>query len=173
LPRSRLRPPAPAEPGHRDADSARLVILRLLVRRELSERQARERLERREFPPESIDAAIASLKKERALDDDRVARACARTELELKRRGPARAVRQIERLGIPRDRARQAVAEVAASLDTGDLLRRALARRLPRDASIPDRATFARLYRFLIGQGFPSDKVMEALRERQRQAATN
>ncbi|MDE3153969.1 MAG: RecX family transcriptional regulator, partial [Acidobacteriota bacterium] len=81
----------------------------------------------------------------------------------------ARAVQQIERLGIPRDVAREAVAEVAATLDTTDLLERALARRLPRGAGIPDRAAFARLYRFLVGQGFPSDRVIETLRRRQRQ----
>ncbi|MDE3154691.1 MAG: RecX family transcriptional regulator, partial [Acidobacteriota bacterium] len=87
MPRSRLKPPADAPPERRDADAARLVILRLLVRRELSEHQARERLEQRAFPPESIDEALAALKAERALDDARVARARARTELELRRRG--------------------------------------------------------------------------------------
>ncbi len=168
MPRSRLKPPAPAAPDRRDAGSARLLVMRLLVRRELSEHQARERLALRAFPPESIDEAIAALKEERALDDTRVARARARMELELKRRGPARAVQQIERLGIARDVAREAVAEVSASLDTGDLLQRALARRLPAGAPIPDRATFARLYRFLVGQGFASDQVMAVLRDRQK-----
>jgi len=99
-----------------------------------------------------------------------VARACARLELELRHRGPARAVQRIEQLGIARDLARQAVAEVAATLDTAGLLESALARRLPPGASIPDRATFARLYRFLVGQGFPSDRVASVLRKRQRAA---
>ncbi|HET7617293.1 MAG TPA: RecX family transcriptional regulator [Vicinamibacterales bacterium] len=164
--RSPVRGTADAPPEKRDAESARLYLLRQLARRELSEAQARERLQQRQFPEESIEDAITALTAERLLDDARVARARARLELELRGRGPARAILQIEQLGIARETARRAVAEVSESIDTSATLERALARRLRPGQTIPDRATFARLYRFLVGQGFASDNVMGVLRGR-------
>jgi SOS response regulatory protein OraA/RecX len=157
-----------APPEQRDAETARLYLLRQLARRELSEAQARDRLHQRQFPEESIAQAIAALTTERLLDDERVARARARLELELRGRGPARAIQQIEQLGIAREIARRAVAEVSESVDSSAALERALARRLRPGQTIPDRAAFARLYRFLIGQGFASEHVMGALRRRMR-----
>ncbi|HEY7790067.1 MAG TPA: regulatory protein RecX [Vicinamibacterales bacterium] len=130
--------------------------------------QARERLAERGFPDEAIEGAVAQLTAERLLDDERVARARARLEIELRGRGPARAVQQIEHLGIARALARRVVAELTESVDATAALERALARRLRPGAPIPDRATFARLYRFLVGQGFGSEQVMQRLHRRMR-----
>ena len=102
-----------------------------LARRELSERQVRERLARREFDEESIDAAVARLKTERALDDRRVALACARSAVRLKGRGRERVRRSVESLGIPRDLARAAVDEVFGEIDESALIERALDKRWP------------------------------------------
>ena len=52
--------------------------LKMLARRELSEAQLRLRLARRAFAPADIDDAVQRLRRERALDDRRVALACAR-----------------------------------------------------------------------------------------------
>jgi SOS response regulatory protein OraA/RecX len=166
--RSLVRGTEDAPPEKRDAESARLYLLQQLARRELSEAQARERLHRRQFPDESIEHAIAALTAERLLDDERVARARARLELELRGRGPARAIQQIEQLGIARETARRAVAEISETIDASAALERALARRLRPGQRIPDRATFARLYRFLVGQGFASEQVIGILRRRMR-----
>ena len=70
-----------------------LDALKMLARRELSEAQVRQRLARRGHDPESIDAAVARLKGERAIDDARVAEAIARTETAAKRRGRLRVSR--------------------------------------------------------------------------------
>lgn len=166
--RSPVRGTEDAPSEKRDAESARLYLLRQLARRELSEAQARERLQQRQFPEESIEDAITALTAERLLDDARVARARARLELELRGRGPARAIQQIEQLGIARETARRAVAEISETIDTSVALERALARRLRPGQTITDRATFARLYRFLVGQGFASERVMETLKRRTR-----
>ena len=59
-------------------DGAYVAALKMLARRELSESQVRGRLTRRQFDPDEIDAAVARLRRERALDDQRTALACAR-----------------------------------------------------------------------------------------------
>ena len=62
----------------------------MLARRELSEAQLRQRLARREHSAGDIEAAVARLRDERAIDDARAAEAIARTETGLRHRGKAR-----------------------------------------------------------------------------------
>jgi regulatory protein len=149
-----------------DTQRAYIAGLRMLARRELSERQLRERLARREHPPDAIDTAVTRLLDTRALDDTRVAHALARTEVHIKRHGRVRARRELERSGIESSLAQRALDEVFDALDPDALLDAALARRLRDGQTIDDDATFRRLYRFLLGQGFESDRVIRALKRR-------
>ena len=115
--------------------------LRMLARRELSEAQIRTRLARREFPEHEIDEAVARLRGERAVDDRRTALACARMEALIKRRGRLRVLRQVESLGIARDIARAAVAEVFADVDEDAAIQHAIERRLRGERAVDDRRT--------------------------------
>ena len=142
--------------------------LKMLARRELSEAQLRMRLARRQFDAEAIDHAVARLRRERALDDRRVAVACARTETRLRRRGRLRVVRQIESLGIPPEIARAAVAEVFGELDETALLEQALEKRLRHGVSLGDEAAVRRIHRYLIAQGFEPSRVMALMESRIR-----
>ena len=148
------------------AEQAYIAGLTLLARRELAEAQLRQRLARRKFEPDEIDAAVARLRHEQAIDDRRTALACARTELRVKHRGRARVVRHIESLGIARDVARDAVAEVFGEIDEGELLEQALNRRLRRGMDLSDPAVFRRIHRYLLGQGFAPERVTTLLRLR-------
>jgi regulatory protein len=148
------------------ADRAYIVALTLLSRRELAEAQVRTRLATRKFEDDDIDAALARLRRERAVDDRRTAVACARTQVRLKRRGRARVIRQVEALGIDRDIAREAVAEVFAELDEQALLEEALERRLRHGLSLGDPAVVRRVHRYLLGQGFNPGRVVALLRLR-------
>jgi regulatory protein len=140
--------------------------LKLLARRELSEAQVRARLARRQFEPDDIDAAVRQLRHEGALDDRRAALACARTEVRIRQRGRARIVRRIEAMGIARDVARAAVAEVFADIDESALLEQALDRRVRRGLSMDDQADLRRVHRYLLAQGFDAARVTDALRRR-------
>ena len=146
--------------------SAYVDGLKLLARRELSELQVRQRLARRGHDAEAIDAAIARLREERAIDDARVAEAIARTESSLRRRGRVRVRMQIERAGIAKSIARQATDEAFDGIDEDTQIELALKKRLRGRTTIADDREFQRLYRFLIGQGFESDLVMKTLRSR-------
>lgn len=146
--------------------SSHSTALSLLSRRELSEKQLRQRLLRRGYDVDSIDDAVARLKASRALDDTRVAGAMARTLTSVKRRGRLRVGRELEQAGIARETARTAVDEAFSDLDEDALLEQALARRLRGDRPIADDREFQRLYRFLVTQGFESDRALRALKAR-------
>jgi len=142
--------------------------VRMLGRRELSIAQVRERLARRGWTETAIEPAIARLAASGALDDARVARACARTRAGVKRQGRDRVLREIEALGIAREVARTAVDEVFGALDEGDLLKAALEKRLRARMSLSDPAVQRRLYAALVRQGFDAHAVRRAIRERVR-----
>ncbi|MDA1184736.1 MAG: RecX family transcriptional regulator [Acidobacteria bacterium] len=150
--------------------SAYVTGLRMLGRRELCEAQVRTRLTRRQFDADEIEEAIARLLHERALDDRRTALACARTEAHLKHHGRRRALQQLEALGIDRDLAREAVAEVFADLDEDELIAQALTRRL-RHESLEAATAVRRVHRYLLAQGFDAARVHAALRNRATHAS--
>jgi regulatory protein len=141
----------------------------MLARRELSELQVRQRLARKGHDRDAIDAAVARLREERAIDDARVAEAIARTETTVRRRGKLRVKMQIERAGIAKATAKRAVDEVFDTIDDGALLESSLRKRLRTRETIADDREFQRLYRYLIGQGFDPDRVLEALNARRRE----
>jgi len=148
--------------------SAYLDGLKMLARRELSETQVRQRLARKGHEPQAIDEAVERLRAERALDDNRVAEAIARTETSIRRRGKVRVRMQIERAGIAKEVAKRAVDEVFGAIDDGALLQSSLTKRLRGRDTIEDDREFQRIYRYLIAQGFEPDQVMQALTARKR-----
>ena len=135
----------------------------MLARRELSESQLRQRLARREHSPDDIDAAIERLKANRSLSDERVAAAIARTETGVRKRGKLRVKRQIEAAGISSAIAQHAIDEVFETIDPDALLAASLQKRLRGRERIADQREYARLYRYLLGQGFDSDRIRRAL----------
>ena len=149
------------------AENAYLTALRQLARRELSEAQIRQRLSRRGFTPDDIDTAVARLRQDGSLDDARVATAIARSQLSLKKRGERRVRREVEAAGIAPALAARAVAEVYAEVDADALMTAAIDRRLG-TKRLDDEREMARLYRYLVGQGFDADRAMSALRARRK-----
>jgi regulatory protein len=144
--------------------SAYIDGLKMLGRRELSEKQVRQRLTRKEHEPDEIEDAITRLREERAINDVRVAEAIARTETGIRKRGKIRVRMQLERAGIAKDVAKQAIDEVFGGIDDEALIEGSLRKRLRGREQIADDREFQRLFRYLIGQGFESDRVMKTLK---------
>jgi regulatory protein len=142
----------------------------MLARRELSEAQVRRRLARRGHVADDIEAAVARLRGERAIDDVRAAEAIARTETSLRHRGKARVRMQIERAGIAKAVARDAIDRVFGEIDGDALMEAALASRLRGRATVQDDRELARLYRYLVAQGFEPDGVLRRLELLRRDA---
>lgn len=137
--------------------------LKLLGRRELSVAEMRSRLVDREHSAEATDQAIEKLLETRALDDQRVARAYARTAARVKGRGRLRVARELQSMGIARDVIVEAVAEVFGDIDERTMIDRAVQKKLrgTRPSTVQARA---RLYQFLMRQGFTSSSISAALR---------
>jgi regulatory protein len=149
-------------------DRAYLDALKMLARRELSEAQVRQRLARKAHDAPAIDRAVARLRDERALDDNRVAEAIARRETALRRRGKARVRMAIQRAGISGDLAKRIVERHFEAIDDDALIEAALNKRLRGRDAIADDKEFQRLYRFLAGQGFETEQIIKVLERRRR-----
>ena len=138
--------------------------LKLLARRELSVADLRARLVDREHSTDDIEAAIDRLLESGALDDRRVARAYARTASKIKGRGRLRVVRELQAMGIARDIVAEAVGDVFGDLDERAMIDRAVHKKLRggrKPSTVQERA---RIYQFLMRQGFTPAAVSAALR---------
>jgi len=153
-----------------DAKKAYLDGLKMLARHELSEAQVRDRLARRGYGQDAIDAAVARLRAEHAIDDARVAEAIARTETSLRRRGKARVRLRIEQAGIAAATARHAADEVLANVDEDAQIEALLNKRLRGRDRIADDRELQRLYRYLLAQGFDADRIEKALTARRHRS---
>jgi regulatory protein len=145
--------------------SACLDGLRLLARRELSVKELRDRLADREHPADEIDRAIEHLLDTQALDDARVARAYARTAAKVKGRGRLRVMRELNAMGIAKEVASEALAEVFADVDERSLIAKALQKKMRGRPRIANAAEHARLYQYLMRQGFTPAGIVAALRK--------
>jgi regulatory protein len=148
--------------------SAYLDGLKMLGRRELSERQVRQRLARKSYSQAEIDEAVVRLCQERVIDDRRVAETIARRETNIRKRGRTRVRLQLERAGIAQDAATKAIDDVFDGIDGDALIEASLRKRLRGRETIADDREFQRLFRYLVGQGFDADQVMQTLRAKRR-----
>ena len=148
-----------------DKPDAHTEGLKLLAGRELSVEGLRARLEDRGYARDDIDQAIARLLDSGALDDGRVARAFARTAATVKRRGRLRVMRELLQMGIPSEVAAEALGDVYGDLDERALIDEALRRKLRGRTRLTDQHESARVYQFLMRQGFSPAGVAAALRK--------
>ena len=146
--------------------SAYADALRMLAGRELSVSQVRERLRDREHQADEIDAAVTRLLETGALDDMRVAHAYARTASRIKGRGRLRIQQELQAMGIARDVATDALAATFADVDERGLIDKAIQKKLRRTGAgrTLTRPERARLYQFLMRQGFTPAGIAAALK---------
>jgi regulatory protein len=145
--------------------SAYLDALHLLSRRALTVTECRERLLARDHAPDQVEAALTHLLETGGLDDKRLATAYARTSVETKGRGRLRVVRELQARGIEKDAAAEAVAEVFGEKDERALIAKAIQKKLRHRPGPTNQAEFARLYQYLMRQGFSPAAVVAALRK--------
>jgi regulatory protein len=148
--------------------TAYVDALHLLGRRELSVKQLRERLLDREHSREDVDRAVDMLLENRALDDARVAAAYVRTALKVKGRGRLRIQRELWQIGIDKEVASEALAEAFGDVDERSMIGKAIDKKLRGKKKIATAADYARVYQFLMRQGFSPAGVTAALRAYRR-----
>ena len=159
------RPPTPIPDSPEQARQAALAAaLRMLAGREMSQARVGERLLARGFPDDVVQETLARLSRAGVLDDRRSARAAARTLLAVRLRGRHRVGRELEQLGFNRDEARDAMQAALAEVDETAVLARVVASRMRGGRTIPDAASYRRLFAALLRRGFPADLIRSALR---------
>jgi regulatory protein len=142
--------------------------LLLLGRRELSVKQLRERLLDREHDREDVDRAIELLLENRSLDDAREAAAYVRTALKVKGRGRLRIQRELQMLGIEKEVAAQALADAFGDVDERALITKALQKKVRHNQKIATPAEYARVFQYLMRQGFSPGTVTAVLRRHRK-----
>jgi regulatory protein len=123
-----------------------------------------ERLEARGYPENVIQGIVERLTQVGVLDDRRAALAAARTLVAVRHRGRHRVARELERLGFAKEQAQDATESVLAETDERAVIAKVVASKLRGHRSIPDPASYRRLYAALLRRGFPSDLIRTALR---------
>jgi SOS response regulatory protein OraA/RecX len=113
---------------------------------------------RRGYEAADVDAALARLTAERAVDDRRAADAWVRAK------GRLRIARELAKAGIDDTVARETLADLFENVDERQLIADALARRLRGRPLGTDRKVLQRLYRYLVSQGFSSQAVLAVLK---------
>ena len=138
----------------------------MLSRRALSVNECRDRLRDREHGEVEIEAAITRLLETGGLDDKKLAAAYARTAAEIKGRGRLRVIRELQARGVAKGIAAEAVGEVFGDKDERALVTKALQKKLRHRTGRPlDAAEKARLYQYLMRQGFTPAVIVDSLRK--------
>ena len=150
--------------------SAYLDALHFLARRELSVTELRNRLIDREHDRDEIERAIEHLLETGKLDDARAAATYVRTALKVKGRGRLRIQRELSEMGIARDVAVQAIADAFGDVDERAQIAAAIRKKLHGQTKIATPAEYARVYQFLMRQGFTPSAVSAVLRAKRRDA---
>jgi SOS response regulatory protein OraA/RecX len=136
----------------------------MLASREMSESRLRDRLAARGYLADAVEHAASRLRGVGALDDERAVRACARTIVLVRRRGPSRARRELEQMGFLPAMVAAVLGELVDARAEQLLLENAVARQVRgRNANLAEPAVFRRVQGSLIRRGFSPARVRAAL----------
>jgi regulatory protein len=145
-----------------DIAAAKNYALRLIKFRLRSEKELRDKLQKKEVSPEVIDSVAAFLKKAKLLDDVLFARLWV--ESRIKRSiGLNRLAYELKQKGIDKSIAEEALRRVSENYNEKDAVFEIVRHKLEKMKNIPPEKIKARLYGFLLRRGFPKDIVIEAL----------
>ncbi|HKG24646.1 MAG TPA: RecX family transcriptional regulator [Thermomicrobiales bacterium] len=137
------------------------AAMNLLARRPRSEREIRDRLKRKGYPPETIDAAVGKLEGWRYLDDEAFARYWVENREANKPRGRRLLEQELRLKGVDRETIRQTIDETELDESSAAL---SLARTKLRTYGKLDPAVARRrLGAFLVRRGYGYDVVKPVL----------
>lgn len=146
-------------------ERAMLAAMRLIDTRPRASAEVRQRLRRKEYPPEAVDQAIERLAELGLLDDDAFSRYWVENRQSFRPRGALALRDELRRKGVARDTIDAALAETAANPEAEHARAEQVARAaLRRYADSPDRASFQRrLGGLLQRRGFSLDTIRPIL----------
>ncbi|OQB15779.1 MAG: Regulatory protein RecX [Firmicutes bacterium ADurb.Bin193] len=145
-----------------DFSRAKFAALYYLGRRALTERELRDKLAKKEYPPEVCEKTVAYLKELGYIDDEKYSQRFIETALTVKKHGIARIRRELYGKGVKPEIIDSAVRE--ADCNGFDALSELVAeKRTKYDLSDPKQKN--RFIGFLLRRGYRYDEIYSALRE--------
>ena len=139
--------------------------LLLLKFRPRSEREMRERLLRKKWPPETVEALLEEFKKKGLIDDIRFARYFSTQQLLSKPVGRRLLLNSLKARGVDSDVASSEVERACEGKEEVEMAREVARSRLPSLKGLNQQAAQRRLFGFLSRRGFSSDVVYRVVRE--------
>lgn len=140
--------------------------LRLLAHRPRSDRELRQRLSARAFPPEVVDACLQDLGRAGLIDDAAFARLAARDRVRNKSVGKIRLQMELRAKGVDPELATEAIEEAMDEQEGGEAeVARRAAGRFRRRAGEDLQSAKRRLFGFLSRRGFPPDVIHRTMEE--------
>jgi len=152
-----------AEARNELAEEARQMALQYLGARDRTERELRDRLQRRGCSPEAIETALERLVAARLVDDEALARRYVEVRMTERPSGAIRLAQDLRRRGVERpviDRVLEEFADGIGTEETAvDLLRRVAKRYRGLDRTTARR----RMYGMLARRGFDPETTARAV----------
>ena len=139
------------------------------MRRAHSVSEMKKALIRRTADEDLIQKVLAKLKQNGLIDDARYAKQFARQRTRIRKQGKFRVARELRARGVPDRHIEAAVAEAAAEVDEGAVVRQRIERKLKflggslKGTPFNDKR-IASLYRSLLRAGFASETIGRELR---------
>lgn len=152
-------------PKPRDEAWAWEYLLRLVARRPYTEAELRQRLIRKDCPPELVESALARAREEGLVDDALFAKLFAEDRLALRPRSRALIAQELRARGVEPRLVRETMASALPELDDLTLARRALRDRLPLWQGLSSEVAARRAFAFLLRRGFGQALAREAVEE--------
>lgn len=141
------------------------VAVKLLGMRALTTQELRQRLARRGYVADQIQAVVARLTASRYLDDEEYARAWARARAHRHSVGPVRLRRELRSKGIAETEISDALREAFGERDARDVAEAAALRKLKTLQGLAPEIALRRLGAFLTRQGFTAEVVLALCRK--------
>lgn len=141
--------------------------IRLLAAREYTTRNLRQKLVRKGFPTEEIEAAVERLSAAQLLDDARFASVYARQKLVIRGSSVRRVHQDLARMGIAREEATAAIDRVVQDepIDVRRSIESAAKKKLASMSGLDHAVKKRRLFAFLARRGFEVSDIRRVVGE--------
>ena len=148
---------------------AKLVAERFLAVRMRSEKELRQRLQQKGFPPEAIEETVAVFRRVQLLDDAEFARQWVRDRLRLRPRSAAALRRELRAKGVTDEIAGRVLAEAFAEKEDIDVARELAAAYRRKHPNLEGEVLKRRLAGFLQRKGYSGSVVYDVVGEAKRE----
>ena len=154
----------PRKPAASPAPSAYGRALGRLARRDHAEAEMRRALKRAGHPEDEVEVAVARLKQQRALDDERFAEAFARSRLLHRGVGQNRISSELRQKGVGRAVANKGLQQALDDVSESEALESQARRYWRARTKDEPKVRVQKLWAFLLRRGYPADLVRKHLR---------